>query len=192
MSTSQPIRDKVQLELFKEYYHTVKPNLRNYALVCLGLNTALRISDILNLRWGDVFDFRGNRFQSHISLTEQKTGKKTRIALNGNAVAALMEYKVSLPEETADNYLFPGPDKENHLSRVQAFRLIKKIVAANHLEDAISCHSMRKTFGYSAWKQGIPPVMLMEIYNHSSFRITKRYLGINQDEKDDVFLHVNL
>jgi integrase len=192
MSTTQPIRDKEQLELFKEYYHTVKPNLRNYALICMGLNTALRISDILNLRWGDVYDFRGKKYSSHISLTERKTGKNARIALNGNAVAALKEYKESLTDEAAKDYLFPGPDKENHLSRVQAFRLIKKIVKVNHLEDTISCHSMRKTFGYSAWKQGIPPVMLMDIYNHSSFRITKRYLGINQDEKDDVFLNVIL
>lgn len=32
----------------------------------------------------------------------------------------------------------------------------------------------------------------MDIYNHSSYAITKRYLGIEQDDKDDVFLHLNL
>lgn len=34
--------------------------------------------------------------------------------------------------------------------------------------------------------------VLMEIYNHSSFEITKRYLGIEQDDKDSVFLEINL
>jgi integrase len=192
MSVTQPIRDKEQLQLFKEYYHSIKPNLRNYALICLGLNTALRISDVLNLRWGDVYDFRGNCFQSHISLKEQKTGKKACIALNANAIAALQEYKESVPEKISEDYLFPGQGGENPLSRVQAFRLIKKIVKEKHMGDDISCHSLRKTFGYSAWKQGISPVMLMEIYNHSSFKVTKRYLGINQDEKDDVFLKVKI
>ena len=60
------------------------------------------------------------------------------------------------------------------------------------IDGNVSCHSLRKTFGYHAWKQGVPPAMLMMIYNHSSYQITKRYLGIIQEEKDDVFYHVQL
>lgn len=55
------------------------------------------------------------------------------------------------------------------------------------MPEHISCHSLRKTFGYHAWKQSVPPTMLMDIYNHSSYQITKRYLGIDQDDKDQVF-----
>ena len=55
-----------------------------------------------------------------------------------------------------------------------------------------NCHSMRKTFGYYAWKYGTQPAVLMDIYNHSSYEITKRYLGIKQDDKDSVFLSINL
>ena len=51
---------------------------------------------------------------------------------------------------------------------------------------------MRKTFGYYAWKCGTPPAILMDIYNHSSYEITKRYLGIKQDDKDSVFFKVNI
>lgn len=51
---------------------------------------------------------------------------------------------------------------------------------------------MRKTFGYYAWKYGTQPAVLMDIYNHSSYEITKRYLGIKQDDKDSVFLSINL
>jgi hypothetical protein len=32
----------------------------------------------------------------------------------------------------------------------------------------------------------------MNVFNHSSFHITKRYLGIEQDEKDLVYLNINL
>ena len=53
-------------------------------------------------------------------------------------------------------------------------------------------HNMRKTFGYQAWKQGVQPALLMSIYNHSSYEITKRYLGITQDERDEVFMNVLL
>ena len=60
------------------------------------------------------------------------------------------------------------------------------------LEEHVSCHSLRKTFGYHAWKQGVPPVMLMKIFNHSSYQITIRYLCIEQDEKDEVFRNIAL
>lgn len=55
-----------------------------------------------------------------------------------------------------------------------------------------SLSHLSKTFGYYAWKQGTPPALLMDIYNHSSYRITKRYLCIDQDDKDKVFEHVCL
>ena len=56
----------------------------------------------------------------------------------------------------------------------------------------VSCHSLRKTFGYHAWRQGVPPVLLMNIYNHSSFQVTKRYLGIEQDDRDRIFKNIEL
>ena len=78
------------------------------------------------------------------------------------------------------------------LSRYQAYRIVKQAAVYAGMPEHISCHSLRKTFGYHAWKQGVPPAMLMMIYNHSSYQITKRYLGIIQEEKDDVFYHVQL
>lgn len=48
------------------------------------------------------------------------------------------------------------------------------------------------SLGYHAWKQGVQPALLMDIYNHSSYETTKRYLGITQDERDDIFLSVHL
>ena len=82
MSTSQPIRNRNELQELKNYYYETEQNLRNYALICLGINSALRISDLLDLRWRDVYSFERSSFLTHISIQEQKTGKKTRIALN--------------------------------------------------------------------------------------------------------------
>ncbi len=98
----------------------------------------------------------------------------------------------SLDDVTGEGYIFPGRYDNTALSRSQAFRIIKHAADILNLENGISCHSMRKTFGYYAWKCGTPPAILMDIYNHSSYEITKRYLGIKQDDKDSVFLKVNL
>jgi hypothetical protein len=52
---------------------------------------------------------------------------------------------------------------------------------------------LRKTFGYhAAVEESMSPVLLMEIYNHSSFEVTKRYLGLRQEELDSAYLSVNM
>lgn len=192
MGTTQPIRDRQELQNFSTYYKDEKPNLRNYALVVLGLNTALRISDLLHLRWNDLYDFEKLCFRDHLLIKEQKTGKRNRIAINEKAREAMqMYFNERNPAE--DEFIFSkrtNPYKP--LSRSQAYRIIKD--DANHTtsEEAVSCHSLRKTFGYFAWQEGVQPALLMDVFNHSSYAITKRYLGIEQDEKDLVYLNINI
>ena len=196
MSTTQPIRSKRLLEQFKEYYQEENPNIRNYTLIILGLNTALRISDILSLRWGDSYDEKKGKLKEHIEVFEKKTGKSKIIALNTSTCNALYEYKnyvFSHVPYNAKQYLFLSQKGDNiPICRSQAYRIIKQAANATGLYEHISCHSLRKTFGYHAWKQGIPPALLMDIYNHSSYKITKRYLCIEQDERDEVYKNISL
>jgi len=192
MNTAQPIRDKKQLEQFKKYYYEKDYNLRNHLLLTIGLNTALRISDILSLRWKEVYDFKNRQFFSHLSIVEQKTHKKTCIYLNKSLLAALTLCKNYLCEEgdfSGEKYLFET-GKGTPLSRIQAWRIVKNAAEGCGISGSISPHSLRKTFGYQAWKKGVPPVLLMEIYNHSSFDVTQRYLGIEQEDRDAVFEQV--
>lgn len=197
MNTAQPIRKQEDIQSLKNYYYKSNPNKRNYLLIVMGLNTALRISDILELTWGDVFDFSRQQFRGHICVNEQKTDKTSCIFINQSIINALTDYrKYLLSEEKSvleKQYLFSGKNhREQHISRIQAFRIIKKAATECCLEGVISCHSLRKTFGYYAWKKGVQPALLMSIYNHSSFHVTKRYLGIEQDERDDIFKQVIL
>ncbi len=194
MNTAEPIREQQELENFKNYYICREPNIRNYTLLCMGLNTALRISDILMLKWRDVYDFEQEKFRCHIQLSEQKTGKESRIYMNKNVINTLQRYKKAVQREgdiLYEKYIFEGYNG-TQLSRVQAWRIIRKAAEECNLQGVISPHSLRKTFGYQAWQQGVQPVMLMEIYNHSSFTITKRYLGIQQDDRDEVFRNICL
>lgn len=192
MATTQPIRNMEDLDALKNYYLTQKPNLRNYALICTGINTALRIGDILHLVWADVFDFDANAFRKHLVVTERKTSKKNMIVINDSMLDALTRYKNELSTVLPEHFIFFGRHPETPISRTQAYRIIKQAATALHLPDNISCHSLRKTFGYHAWVSGASPAVLMIIYNHSSFQITKRYLGIEQDDKDQIFKNLNL
>ncbi len=192
MSTAQPIKNLNELESLKNYYLTACPNPRNHLLIVTGINTALRISDILSLRWQDIYDFSAGRLKEHIFLTEQKTGKKSCIAVNLSLHKAFLFYLQNIAPPCPGDCVFPGKTAGMPLSRSQAFRIIKRAVAGLSLSGQISCHSLRKTFGYHAWASGANPTLLMIIFNHSSFSITRRYLGIEQDDKDKVFLDLNL
>lgn len=190
MNKAQPIKNPAQLENFKNYYYSENYNPRNYMFITMGLNTALRVSDLLNLCWNDVYDFTNQTYREHIFLIEQKTQKKSYIYLNKRVLSTLQWYwntyeKFPLPQD----YLFPN-EQGIALSRVSAYRIVRLAAENCHIEGVISPHSLRKTFGYQAWIQGVSPVLLMDIYQHSSFEITKRYLGIEQDERDSVFREI--
>ena len=192
MGKTQPIKKADDVQRFKEYY-LEKKQIRNYTMVTLALNTSLRISDLLHLKWIDVYNFKANKYREHIDLVEQKTGKKNSIALNSEATKALELLRRTLVTFYQEAYIFKSRIGDNQpIGRICAFRIIKKAVNDLNLEGVISCHSLRKTFGYHAWKKGVPPALIMSIYNHSSIEITKRYLSIDQDDKDEVFLGMNL
>ncbi len=192
MSETYPIKDRETLHFFRDYYKDIQPNPRNYSLIVTGLNTAFRIGDLLKLQWQDVCSADGI-LQKYISIAEQKTGKKRTVPINAVLRQTLDTYRALCSETAPQDYLFPSTRCKTHpLSRSQAYRIVRKAAESCGISEHVGCHSLRKTFGYYAWKQGTPPAMPMDLYNHSSYQITKRYLGIGQDERDQVYLQINL
>ena len=193
MSTTYPIKNDQALENFKGYYASTKINFRNYALIIMGLNTAARIGDLLQLQWKDVYNKEEKKFQEHIFMREQKTGKERAVAINTNVRKTLNILRKNCLSSDDEDYLFPSKkNKEQPISRYQAYRIIREAAENTGLQEHISCHSLRKTFGYHAWKQGVSPAVLMDIYNHSSYKITRRYLCIEQDDRDKVYMNIKL
>ena len=188
MSTTDPIRDQNQLRKLTDYFLERK-QYRNYVLIVLGTCTALRISDLLTLRWDDVFDFETKKYRSHIELTEKKTRKRKRIPITSDIREAL---KLYYPYRHGNFIFSNGRKEEKPICRVQAWRIIHHAANEVGIDGNIACHSLRKTFGYFAWKfQKTPSALLMEIYNHSAETITKHYLGITQDDIDRVYRNNN-
>jgi len=88
MATTEPIRDKNQVNQLLMYYFN-QGEMRNHLLITLCIHTALRISDILRLTTSDVYDFQNHRIRKTITITEKKTGKTQTIALHKNIITAL-------------------------------------------------------------------------------------------------------
>ncbi len=82
-------------------------------------------------------------------------------------------------------YLFKSREGVNKpISRSAAYKILNKAALAVGLEENIGTHTLRKTFGYHFYKQTKDVALLQEILNHSSPKITLRYIGINQDQMD--------
>ena len=190
MNTVQPIRDKANIEKMGSLLMD-NGKLKEYALLKVGLNTGLRISDILLLKW-EVLADKENKIV--IDLKEKKTGKTKRITINGNAQKALNMLRKANPNDT---YVFQSQsnnskNKIKPWSRVYAYNFLNDIASKIGITEKIGTHSLRKSFGYHAYKSGKSLQLLQKIFKHSSPAITLEYIGITQDDIDDVYLNINL
>jgi site-specific recombinase XerD len=126
--------------------------------------------------------------RNEFELTEQKTKKHKIVAVNSHLRDALIALFKQNSERTVsparEDFVFSHPTRNHPISRIQAYRILKAAAKRAGVTAPVSCHSLRKTFGYHLWKKGLSPIVIMDIYNHSSFDITRRYLGLTQDDRN--------
>lgn len=180
--TVEPIRNKVKI---KQMYHYLAGKEPKYGLLFkFGLNTGLRISDILPIKLKDICNETGE-FRDYLILKEKKTGKEKKIKLN-NALRKAIEAYVKDENLIPDSYLFSSK-KGNYLGRIQAYRALKEAAEIIGIEN-FGTHSLRKTWGYWTYKVSRYNIgLIMDTFNHSSPNITLRYIGVNQDQKDELY-----
>ena len=149
------------------------------AYIIIAMNTGLRSGDLLKLTFEDL------RTEKLI-IIEGKTKKTKTIAINENIRELVNKYgkgKIGSPFITQKK----GVLTVQHLN-VQLKKLIKD-KALN-----ISSHSMRKAFVRRVYFQNNESekalMYLMDLFNHSSMAITKKYLGIRQEELDNIYLNL--
>lgn len=173
MNEVQPIRDKDVIEAMKE--ELLRSGTRNQFLFVFGINTGLRISDILTLQVQDV------KGKSYITIKEKKTKKPKRFKINADLQEHINTYTRRM---NAEDYLFKSTRSNEPIKRVQAYKILNEAARAVGIEGEIGTHTLRKTFGYHFYRSKKDVALLQEIFNHSAPSITKRYIGINQDEID--------
>lgn len=186
MEFVQPIRDKKALETMKK---VLRSNLRDYCLFVLGINSGLRISDLLTLKVYDVCGEKG-KIKDRITIREKKTNKLKDFPLGESSRKALKEYLDSVPD--LDQALFASRKGAGPITRQQAYRILNDAARSIGIKEKIGTHSLRKTFGYHAFQSGVDITRIQKLLNHSSPSVTLAYIGITQDELDSVYLNLNL
>ncbi|MCS5695257.1 site-specific integrase [Desulfofundulus thermocisternus] len=189
MEFVQPIRDKKKIDDMKKILKS--SNLRDYCLFVLGINSGLRISDLLTLKISDVMDEKG-KIRERITLREKKTGKAKDFPIPCNAKKAIKEYLDTRKDIEPDQPLFPSRKGGKPITRQQAYRILNEAARAVGITDEIGTHTLRKTFGYHAYKQGVDITRIQKLLNHSAPSVTLAYIGITQEELDNIYISLNL
>lgn len=153
---------------------------RDKFMFTFGINIGLRVSDIVPLKVKDVLN------KTHILVREKKT-ERTKSQNKVNRFMIPVKLRKEIEDYTRnmdpEDYLFPSK-KGGHISPTQAYRSLAKAAETLGRED-IGTHTMRKTFGYFYYRKTKDLAFLQEIFNHSSPKITKRYIGITREEIDE-------
>lgn len=189
MNTVQPIKDKEKIKAMKKILRA--SSIRDELLFTIGINTGLRISDILALKVGDVRNQKG--IADRIEIVEKKTKKTRIIALNRKTCRLIEQYLTQeRPHAHNDEPLFRSQKGGKAISRQHAHYILNRAAKTVGIMDRIGTHSLRKTFGYFAYKQGIDLAMIQKILNHSSQTETLRYIGITQEQIDEITTGLDL
>lgn len=159
-------------------------------LCCISIMTALRISDILHLKWCDIL------LWSSILVKEKKTGKTRKIAFNAANHARIKELYKLLDEPDINSFIISTSDKETSYSRQYINRKLKEFKVIYKLKiSKFSTHTFRKTFGrnlYNTMENKTEAlVLLMDVFKHSSVDTTKRYIGLNDEDVRQAYNHIN-
>ena len=177
----EPIRDIRKIRDIKNILKNSN-KWRDYILFVAGLNFGLRIGDLLKIQIKHVVDFNSN-IKDRFGIIEEKTNKRNIIKINAEVKKALELLRVKTDLlDNSDNYLiYNTKDKNKSISRVQAYKLVRKWCNAVGLTDlAVGTHTLRKSWGHHAHKAGISIEVIQAKYMHNSTSTTREYLGIDR------------
>lgn len=164
-------------------------HLRDYLLIIMGCYFGLRISDLLSLKWEHVFE------KHELLIQEKKTKKLRRITINPKVHQAIQAHVLNLKQQdnySVDKFIFANRTGSkisvSYINKRLKFIFAKYNVAVKNP----SSHTLRKTFGKRIYeadnKSERALVYLSEIFSHSSISITRKYIGITQEQISDMYL----
>ncbi len=174
----------------KERGYTPKPEIPDdhYAdylrpLVLLALNTGLRRSELLNLRWRHLHIKKTGNNYKYLRIPGRltKNGKPNDVPLNTYIVKVLRKWKKQCATIDPDAYVFQGRNGKR-INNVR--RAWQALLADAGIKD-FRFHDMRHHFASQLVMKGEPLNTVRELLNHSDLQMTLRYAHLSPDHKRD-------
>ena len=163
-------------------------NYRMSLLLGCGFFFGLRISDLLTLTWDQIL------VADEFVIYEQKTGKRRVIRINKGFQSHIQDCYKALNIRDAKQPCFLN--RYGGVISIQMVnRLFKTIKVRYQVKiDNFSTHTMRKTWARQIWevenaagRGDMALLKLSELMNHAAPNITRRYIGLRQQELGAVY-----
>ena len=143
---------------------------RDWMLFKIGVNSALRIEDLVQLKVDD------NLLRGYLYTREMKTGKEQSFEMNDQLAKDIKEY-INRNNLYAGEYLFQsGKGKNKPITRQNAYIRLRDYADKVGVRYPIGCHSMRKFFARNYYEKTGDILTLQKMLNHSSYIVTLRYI----------------
>jgi len=174
---------------------------RNKLLCVLGFSVGVRASDLVKIKWNNVYNLDGSFLDPDnedveerrtSQIVEQKTHKVKNLIFSNVVREAFEEYvnKYDI-DKSSDDYVFfsrqKNKDGKNYITREQASNVIKEAVKECGIKRRVASHTFRKTFAYHQMKAHQDDAMftseLMDLLNHDSEEATLHYVGLDIERR---------
>ncbi len=173
MNNVDIIKNKEDIDKIKKIL--IQSSYRNYLMFVIGINTGLRISQILGLKTSDLITdskrIKDNVYFNNICYPFNDLVKN-------EIISYLIKNKYNSNE---DIYIFKSKKGDNPIERTQAYRILKKACKKAGVDINFGTHTLRKTFGYHFYLQFKDVKYLQKLFNHSSVQTTLNYIGLKQE-----------
>ncbi|WP_117169959.1 tyrosine-type recombinase/integrase [Paraliobacillus sediminis] len=185
MRTVEPIKQIDQLEEMKRILH--KRSTRDYCLFLLGINTGMRIHDLIHIRvdqlrnqYGEFYSYlqTSSYFDPPIYCTE--------------SLRTIINQVIEESDLNRDDFLFKSRKSSAPITRQQAYRIIHFAAKEAGIDEPIGMHTLRKTFGYHAYINGIAISLIQKRLQHQTTTETRHYIGISTVNSAIIKLNINL
>lgn len=187
MECVEPIKDIESIENIRKVL--AKSSQRDLLLFVLGINTGIRISDLLTLKVCDVWE--KGQVKEFLYLYDEKRQEGNLHYLNRKVREELEKY-ITLTPLKENDYLFKSQKDDLPITRQQAYRIINQAARDAGVLGKVGTHTLRKTFGYHAFRAGVAISLLMKIFHHYSPAETLKYIGVDKEETNYIKIDVNL
>ena len=178
-TTSDYLEWNQAMNLIRNLYND--GNYKMSLLIAMGAFWGLRISDILSLKWEQILN------RDEFSLEEKKTKKTRDIKINSQLKRHITDCHEKINPRSVAEYIFTS--QKGTVYSIQRINVILKDLKSKYNLKIrnFSSHSLRKCFGREVFNRStenaeLAIVKLSQLFNHSSPAITRRYLGITQNE----------
>lgn len=175
---------------------------RNKLLFVVGINVGLRASDLITLKWNfflDGIEDGEYKFKDFYTLQPKKTRKQkkfVKLFFNNTVKKVIVDYLNEFPTDNLNEYMFKSREGDGAIAATTLWRIVKNAAKEAGINQNIGSHSLRKTWGRFCFEQAEDKtralVLLQKAFNHSSQEVTLHYLGLLDEDIQDMYENVNI